>query len=180
MKGQFTGVAGTGLTGLFWGRKPVRRCTTLRRVWEMVWYYAQKNIYEILLNRPEIRLYLSFSDGFGSKRTFVSIQINRKMVNTIWFRFDLIRFRKKFAACARICILAAVSGTKEIMDKLGHVMRALSTLRGLRGAPEVPPLCQETQSLGQKMLELSCENATVGKNGLSGTEVIPLFYLWLE
>ena len=45
-------------------------------------------------------------------------------------------------------------------------LRALSTLRGLRGAPEVPPLCRETQSLGQHMLEHSCENATVGTNGL--------------
>ena len=34
-------------------------------------------------------------------------------------------------------------------------LRALSTLRGLRGAPEVPPLCRETQSRGQQMLELS-------------------------
>ena len=41
-------------------------------------------------------------------------------------------------------------------------LRALSSLRGLRGAPKVPPLCRETQSLGQHMLELSCENATVG------------------
>ena len=39
--------------------------------------------------------------------------------------------------------------------------RTLSSLRGLRGAPEVPPLCRETQSLGQQMLELSCENTTV-------------------
>ena len=39
-------------------------------------------------------------------------------------------------------------------------LRALSSLRGLRGAPEVPPLCRETQSLGQQMLELSCCNAT--------------------
>ena len=30
----------------------------------------------------------------------------------------------------------------------------------------MPPLCRERQSLGQQMLELSCENATVGKNGL--------------
>ena len=37
----------------------------------------------------------------------------------------------------------------------------LSTLRGLRGAPEVPPLCRETQSLGQQML-----NAPFGINGL--------------
>ena len=27
--------------------------------------------------------------------------------------------------------------------------RALSTLRGLRGAPDFPPLCRETRSLGQ-------------------------------
>ena len=40
-------------------------------------------------------------------------------------------------------------------------LRALSSLRGLRGAPEVPPLCRETQSLGQQML-----NAPVGINGL--------------
>ena len=39
---------------------------------------------------------------------------------------------------------------------------ALSTLRGLRGAPEVPPLCRETQSLGQQML-----NAPVGINELT-------------
>ena len=37
---------------------------------------------------------------------------------------------------------------------------------GIIGAPAVPPLCRETQSLGQQMLELSCENATVGTNGL--------------
>ena len=41
------------------------------------------------------------------------------------------------------------------------VLRALSSLRGLRGAPEVPPLCRETQSLGQQML-----NAPVSINGL--------------
>ena len=46
-------------------------------------------------------------------------------------------------------------------------LRALSSLKGLRGASEVPPLCRETQSLGQHMLELSCENTTVGKNGLN-------------
>ena len=33
------------------------------------------------------------------------------------------------------------------------VLRALSSLRGLRGAPAVPPLCRETQFLGQQMLE---------------------------
>ena len=37
--------------------------------------------------------------------------------------------------------------------RVDGALRALSTLRGLRGAPEVPPLCRETQSLGQQMLK---------------------------
>jgi len=60
---------------------------------------TQRNISEILLNQPEIRWYLPFSNWFGSKRTSVWIQINRKMVNTIWFRVDLTRFRKYFSGC---------------------------------------------------------------------------------
>ena len=54
-----------------------------------------------------------------------------------------------------------------ILNIIMYILRALSSLRGVRGAPEVPPLCRETQSLGQHMLELSCENATVGTNGLT-------------
>ena len=42
-------------------------------------------------------MYLPFPDWFGSQRTSVWIQINRKMVNTIWFRVKLIRFRKDFS-----------------------------------------------------------------------------------
>ena len=34
---------------------------------------------------PEIRLYLPLSDWFGTKWKSVWFQINRKMVNTIWF-----------------------------------------------------------------------------------------------
>ena len=44
---------------------------------------------------------------------------------------------------------------------VNSVLRALSSRRGLRGAPEAPPLCRETQSLGQHML---------GKNGLKKTQ----------
>ena len=46
--------------------------------------------------------------------------------------------------------------------------KALSTLRGLRGAPEVPPLCRETQSLGQQMLK-----EPLGINGLLGCREEP-------
>ena len=40
-------------------------------------------------------------------------------------------------------------------------LRALSNLRGLRGAPEVPPLCRETQSLGQQMLNAPVSEFTL-------------------
>ena len=59
---------------------------------------------EILFNQTEIRLYLPFSDWFGTKRTVsVWFQIDREMLNTIWFRFDLIRFGKDFSVC-RTCV----------------------------------------------------------------------------
>ena len=60
-----------------------------------------------------------------------------------------------------------------------RVLRALSSLRGLRGTPEVPPLCRETQSLGQHMLELSYENATVGTNGLSDYNCIYMMFIYV-
>ena len=60
---------------------------------------TRRNFFEIFLNQPEIRLYLPFSDWFGSKWTSVWIQINQKMVNTFWFRVDLIRFWKYFSVC---------------------------------------------------------------------------------
>ena len=61
---------------------------------------TQRNIFEILLIQPEIRLYLPFSDWFGTKRTFVWFQTIQKMVNTIWVLADLIRFRKYFSVCS--------------------------------------------------------------------------------
>ena len=66
--------------------------------------------------------------------------------------------------CPRDCVSRHNGGTtgapfKPLRDD--SALRALSSLKGLRGAPEVPPLCRETQSLGQQML-----NATVGINRL--------------
>ena len=63
--------------------------------------YTRRIFFEILLNQTEIRLYLPFSDLFETERTCAFVfRINRRMVNTILFRFDLIRFRKKFSVCA--------------------------------------------------------------------------------
>ena len=56
---------------------------------------------EVLSNQPEIRLYLPFFDWFGSKRSPVWFQINRKRVNTIWFQVDLTRLLKNVSVCRR-------------------------------------------------------------------------------
>ena len=61
--------------------------------------HSQRNCFGILLNLLEIWLYLAFCDWFGTKRTSVWFQINLKMLNTIWFRVDLIRFRNNFSVC---------------------------------------------------------------------------------
>ena len=61
------------------------------------WYltYAQRNVFEILLNQPDIRSYLPLID-FQQQTDSIRLmfQNNQKMVNTIWFRLDSIRFRK--------------------------------------------------------------------------------------
>ena len=70
--------------------------------------------------------------------------------------------------CPRDCVSRHNGGTSGAPLKplrVDSVLRELSTLRGLRGAPEAPPLCRDTQSLGQKML-----NATVGINGLNPSQ----------
>ena len=47
---------------------------------------TQRNLFNILLYEPEIRLYLLFSYLFETKRTSVWFQINRKMINAIGFQ----------------------------------------------------------------------------------------------
>ena len=50
--------------------------------------YTQRNLFEIMLNQPEIRLYLPFSDSLGTKRTFVwSIHSDFGWFNKISKRF---------------------------------------------------------------------------------------------
>ena len=62
--------------------------------WKM--YVTHRELYQFmcsLLNQTQIRMYIPLSDWFGTKQTVsVWFQINRIMVNRIWFVFDLIRF----------------------------------------------------------------------------------------
>ena len=63
---------------------------------------TQRNLSQILLNQIKIRLYLPRTDWFETRRTLsVWFQINRCMVNTIWFQLDLIRFQKR-CVCAQL------------------------------------------------------------------------------
>ena len=65
-------------------------------------------------NKPEIRLYLQIFDSLGIKRTSVWFLINRKIVNTILFRVDLIKFRKYF------CVYIAESSNVHPSERLHH------------------------------------------------------------
>ena len=55
---------------------------------------------------------------------------------------------------------------KDFLDAVKEGKILTHFLRGLRGGPEAPPLCRETQSLGQQML-----NAPVGMNGLKHSSI---------
>ena len=83
----------------------------------------------------------------------------------IWYIYFIERLTnmQKSSSAKQFWYLILRHYTKLCLNRFTK-LRALSTLRGLRGAPEVPPLCRETQSLGQQML-----NATVGINGLMHT-----------
>ena len=55
--------------------------------------------------------------------------------------------------CPRDCVSRHNGGTSGAPLKplrVDSALKALSTLRGLWGAPEVPPLCRETQSLADR------------------------------
>ena len=70
--------------------------------------------------------------------------------------------------CPRDCVSRHNGGTsgaplKPLRDD--SALRALSTLRGLRGAPDVSPLCRETS------VSRTANVGTVGKNGLNELRV---------
>ena len=52
--------------------------------------HRQRKLFRTLLNRTQIRLYLPCTDWFGTAngRVRLLFQINLKIVNTIWFRFN--------------------------------------------------------------------------------------------
>ena len=96
-----------------------------------------------------------------------------KILSFCLFRYDILHnplmpvgnySYQFFICCPRDCVSRHNGGTSGAPLKplrVDSALKALSTLRGLRGAPEVPPICREAQSLGQQML-----NAPFGINGI--------------
>ena len=72
------------------------RITDLVILVNCAWYSGndlcctQRNLFEILHNQTEFRLYIPFFKWFETKLMSVWIQINRCMVNTIWFQIDSV------------------------------------------------------------------------------------------
>ena len=58
---------------------------------------TQRNLIKLNRNKIIFTIYLLIWNQTDTVRLL--FQINRKMVNTIWFPFDLIRFRKDFSVC---------------------------------------------------------------------------------
>ena len=89
-------VASLGIMGTSW-RSPLTPSTpqcVVRR------YIVPEKSFRNLIKPTQNQIVLSFSDWFGSKLTSIWFQINLKMVNTIWFRFELTGFQKYFSRMA--------------------------------------------------------------------------------
>ena len=72
--------------------------------------------------------------------------------------------------CPRDCVSrhnGDTSGAPLKPLRVDSALRALSSLRGLRGAPKVPPLCWETS------VSRAANVGTVSKNGLIDKQIVP-------
>ena len=76
--------------------------------------YTQTNIFWILLNEPEIRLYLPFFDWFGTKRTSVWFQNQSENVkyNLTWVWFNKIW---KILLCSLVPSSLRTEGTASLL-----------------------------------------------------------------
>ena len=93
--------------------------------------YTQRNLFQIALNQTQIRLYLPCTDWFGTANRRSPFAIPNQsccMVNTIWFGFDLIRFKKDYLPS----IIAAPWWAAAIADH-----RPVLSLSGLGNVQEI-------------------------------------------
>ena len=85
-------------------------------------------------------MYLQFSDWFETKRYSVWCHIDRKTVNTIWFWFDLIRFRKDLIFTCRWMVCFRPTGVSREHPWNPPLHHSTIVLRNLRGALNWTPM----------------------------------------
>ena len=106
--------------------------------------YTQGKISRIALILTHIRLYLPFSDWFGIKLTSFCFKINRKIVNTIWYRFELTRFEKVFSVYTDQSGIPGRSGVPLGIMEMSHwnpsEQHRSMVLMGSRGALSKTPI----------------------------------------
>ena len=117
--------------------------------------YTQRNFFGILLIQTEIRLYLPFSNRFGSKQTFVKIQISENGIYnliSVWNN----KIPKSFCVC--ICMFASniiISHCRLWCDNRlfsSAVWGGSSTCGGVSDSSGLnPPVRKQWSCLGQKV-----------------------------
>ena len=88
----------TGINGLIrspWCRESPASETIVR----LFVVHAEKSFLNLIKSTRYQIVFTIFRFILEQQRTSVWFQINQKIVNIIWFRFDLIRFRKDFSVC---------------------------------------------------------------------------------
>ena len=89
-----------------------------------------------------------YSVNFKIGSTFIDmIHISAMEPSELEISLSLKSYKEKHLKIVEI----ATMSESIFQINIWGTIKALSTLRGLRGAPEAPPLCRETQSLGQQM-----------------------------
>jgi len=91
--------------------------------------YTQRNL--IKSNRNQI-VFTIFFGWFGTKQESVWFQINQKMVNTIWYRLDLTRFRKDFSVCILLTGNVTVREAQACRQN-GGLLKSLGTILQVDG-----------------------------------------------
>ena len=124
-------------------------------------------------------MYLPFSDWFrtaNGQRPFALFQINRCMVITIRFRFDIIRFQKYFCKVPRSADAPRVKVSPHpvgnfYIEKLmplgimraqlrdshwSHLLIIAILGRGMQGGPKLGPHYAESAEFSRSLLDKSC------------------------
>ena len=110
---------------------------------------------------PHIDILICYKNGRHSYRGAIDMVADSQQ-NVLTHFCPPLRFRNQFLPTVPTFAVwetdvsrhnGGTSGAPLKPLRVDSFLRALSSLRGLRGAPAVPPSCQETQSLGQQMLE---------------------------